>query len=130
MSLTRSAVRRISPPETYCSGIIKPLKPSRMPYTSHPRLRAASVAALITAFSPGASPPPVQIAIRLIVDVILLSFAHTLFRQIGNHPLLYRFRQIETEHLRIKIQLRFSNTPNRLCLAEAVLIPFKGQVSI
>src|SRR5215211_622055 len=37
-----------------------------MPTTSQPRLRAASVAARMTAFSPGASPPPVLMAMRVI----------------------------------------------------------------
>jgi hypothetical protein len=36
-----------------------------MPYTSHPRLIADKTAARMTAFNPGASPPPVEIAIRL-----------------------------------------------------------------
>ncbi len=44
-------------------GMHEPLKPSRIPTTSHPRLRAATVADRMTALSPGASPPPVLIAI-------------------------------------------------------------------
>ena len=47
------------------SGNSNPLKPSRIPTTSQSRFRAARVAARITAFSPGASPPPVLRAMRL-----------------------------------------------------------------
>src|SRR4051812_9404422 len=36
-----------------------------MPRTSQPRLIADSAAARMTAFSPGASPPPVEIAMRI-----------------------------------------------------------------
>jgi hypothetical protein len=42
-----------------------PAKPRLMPRTSHPRLMAESVAARMTALSPGASPPPVEIAMRM-----------------------------------------------------------------
>ena len=47
-------------------GYSSPLKPSRMPTTSQSRLRPASTTARITALSPGASPPPVDTAMRLI----------------------------------------------------------------
>src|SRR5688500_1495773 len=64
MPRTDSRLSSITPPSAYFSGNMSPLKPSRMPTTSQPRLRAASVAARITAFSPGASPPPVLRATR------------------------------------------------------------------
>ena len=51
------------------SGLSRPLKPSRMPTTSQPRLRAANVAARMTALRPGASPPPVLMAMRLMSTV-------------------------------------------------------------
>src|ERR1700754_1776395 len=63
---TDSRDSRTTPPPGYCSGLSRPLNPSRMPTTSQPRLRAASVAARITAFNPGASPPPGVMAMRLI----------------------------------------------------------------
>src|SRR3990170_579261 len=47
-----------------------------MPTTSHPRFRAASTAALMTAFSPGASPPPVEMAMRLIGGWVVLTAAN------------------------------------------------------
>lgn len=64
MPRTRSRVSWMSPPSGYSSGRNKPLKPSRMPTTSHPRLMAARVADRITALRPGASPPPVDRAMR------------------------------------------------------------------
>src|SRR5829696_7600743 len=64
MPRTDSRTSRTTPPLGYCCGLRSPLKPSRMPTTSQPRLRAASVAARMTAFNPGASPPPVLIAMR------------------------------------------------------------------
>ena len=61
---TNSRVSVIVPPLSgYCSGNINPLNPSRMPTTSHPRRRADRVAERITELSPGASPPPVEMAI-------------------------------------------------------------------
>src|SRR5262245_5725244 len=66
MPRTDSRDNRTTPPFGYSSGVSRPLNPSRIPTTSQPRLRAASVAARITAFSPGASPPPVLMAMRLI----------------------------------------------------------------
>ena len=53
----------VPPSSMYSSGNIKPLNPSRMPITSQSRCSAASVADRITELSPGASPPPVEIAI-------------------------------------------------------------------
>src|SRR5580700_10572849 len=52
------------------SGQIRPSKPSGMPMTFHPYLRmAALVAARITAFRPGASPPPVAIPMQRMSDI-------------------------------------------------------------
>ena len=63
MPRTMSRVNSIMPPVGYSSGNISPLKPSRMPTTSQPRRAADNVAARMTALRPGASPPPVEIAI-------------------------------------------------------------------
>ena len=63
MPRTRSLVSSIVPPVGYSSGNIRPLKPSRMPMVSQPRRAADSVAARMTALRPGASPPPVEMAI-------------------------------------------------------------------
>ena len=64
MPRTNSRVSVIVPPLSgYCSGNISPLKPSRMPITSQPRRSAESVAERMTELSPGASPPPVEMAI-------------------------------------------------------------------
>jgi hypothetical protein len=48
------------------SSVYKEPNPFRIPYTFQPLFTAASVAARIAAFSPGASPPPVLIAIFII----------------------------------------------------------------
>ena len=70
-------VRRIVPPRwpiprtesrvrvTHWSSPNKPANPLRIPMTSHPLPVADSTAARITALSPGASPPPVEIPIRV-----------------------------------------------------------------
>ena len=50
---------------TTSSSPIRPANPRLMPSTSQPRLMADSTAARMTAFNPGASPPPVEIAIRM-----------------------------------------------------------------
>src|SRR5688500_14791819 len=50
---------------TTSSSPISPANPRLIPRTSQPRLIAESTAARITALSPGASPPPVEIAIRM-----------------------------------------------------------------
>src|SRR5690348_1268 len=47
------------------SSPISPAKPRLMPSTSQPRLIAESTAARMTALRPGASPPPVEMAIRI-----------------------------------------------------------------
>src|SRR4249919_2051564 len=43
----------------------RPANPRLMPRTSQPRLIAESAAARMTALRPGASPPPVEIAMRI-----------------------------------------------------------------
>ena len=64
MPCTNGRVRFIVPLLSgYRLGNSSPLNPSRMPIISHPRRMAASVADRMTALSPGASPPPVEIAI-------------------------------------------------------------------
>src|SRR6185312_3756764 len=50
---------------TTSSSPNKPAYPRLMPNTSHPRPKADRTAARMTAFSPGASPPPVEIAMRI-----------------------------------------------------------------
>src|SRR3954463_1601486 len=55
------------------SSPMRPAKPRLMPRTSHPRLIAESAAARMTALRPGASPPPVEIAMR-ICDVMMLGY--------------------------------------------------------
>ena len=52
---------------TTSSSPSRPAKPRLMPSTSQPRLMAESTAARMTALSPGASPPPVEIAMRIAV---------------------------------------------------------------
>src|SRR5713101_4111343 len=52
------------------SGQMRPSKPSGMPMTFHPYLIiAALVAARMTAFRPGASPPPVPMPIQRMSDI-------------------------------------------------------------
>src|SRR6185503_17147735 len=51
--------------ETTSSSPSRPAKPRLMPSTSQLRLSAVSTAARMTAFSPGASPPPVDSASRI-----------------------------------------------------------------
>jgi hypothetical protein len=46
---------------------MRPANPRLMPRTSQPRLIAERAAARMTAFRPGASPPPVEIAMRICV---------------------------------------------------------------
>jgi len=48
------------------SPSIRPNHPFLIPYTSYPYLRAFLTIALIAAFKPGASPPPVSTPILLI----------------------------------------------------------------
>src|SRR6185503_2365524 len=50
---------------TTWSSPIKPANPRLIPSTSHPRLIADRTAARMTAFRPGASPPPVEMAILM-----------------------------------------------------------------
>src|SRR3982751_3429877 len=50
---------------TTSSSPSSPAKPRLMPTTSHPRLMAERTAARMTAFRPGASPPPVERAMRI-----------------------------------------------------------------
>ena len=69
---TFSRVRGISPPSGYRSGMRRPLYPSRTPTHCQSRFRADRTAARMTAFNPGASPPPVEIAIRLIFEELLI----------------------------------------------------------
>ena len=57
--------------ESFVSGMtssspISPANPRLMPSTSQPRLIADSTAARMTALRPGASPPPVEMAMRMI----------------------------------------------------------------
>src|SRR5437867_6221908 len=60
MPRTESRVRM-----TTSSSPSRPAKPRFTPSTSHPRLSADNTAARMTAFRPGASPPPVEMAIRI-----------------------------------------------------------------
>jgi hypothetical protein len=54
---------------TISSSPSRPAKPRLMPRTSQPRVRADSTAARMTALRPGASPPPVEIAIRMFLKM-------------------------------------------------------------
>src|SRR5271166_984640 len=71
------------------SGQIRPSKPSGTPMTFHLYLRMADfTAARMTALRPGASPPPVQMPIHLISDIVrvqLLVDGHSC--RVGNNPL-------------------------------------------
>src|ERR1700690_1490536 len=54
------------------SGQIRPSKPSGMPMTCQRYLRMADLtAARMTEFRPGASPPPVQMPIRRMSDIVV-----------------------------------------------------------
>src|SRR5689334_18162363 len=53
------------------SSPIRPANPRLMPSTSHPRSIADRTAALMTALRPGASPPPVEIAILISLMIVL-----------------------------------------------------------
>src|SRR5437016_5186869 len=73
----RFVARRIVPPrcamprtesrvsETTSSSPKRPAKPRLIPSTSQPRLIDARTTVRMTAFSPGASPPPVESAMRM-----------------------------------------------------------------